>query len=74
MRQSTRNELISNLLSDCPVKEGSSSLRKHYMEKRGEGVPIIFNESTKISKTKPVYKSLDSSELLLTIFSRKDTY
>jgi ATP-dependent DNA helicase RecG len=74
MRQSTRNELISNLLSDCPVKEGSSSLRKHYMEKRGEGVPIIFNESTKISNTKPVYKSLDNSELLLTIFSRKDTY
>jgi hypothetical protein len=36
-------------LSDCPVKEGSSILRKHYMEKRGEGVPIIFNESYKIA-------------------------
>ena len=71
MRQSTRNELISNLLSDCPVKEDNSISRKHYMEKRGEGVPIIFNESLKLSNTKPVYKCLDNSELLLTIFSKK---
>ncbi len=72
MRQSTRNELISNLLSDCPVKEGSSISRKHYMEKRGEGVPIIFNESYKISNTMPVYQCLDNSELLLTIHSKKN--
>ena len=71
MRQSTRNELISNLLSDCPVKEDNSISRKHYMEKRGEGVPIIFNESLKLSNTKPVYQCLDNSELLLTIFSKK---
>ncbi len=71
MRQSTRNELISNLLSDCPVKEDNHISRKHYMEKRGEGVPIIFNESLKLSNTKPVYKCLDNSELLLTIFSKK---
>jgi len=71
MRQSTRNELISNLLSDCPVKDDNHISRKHYMEKRGEGVPIIFNESLKLSNTKPVYQCLDNSELLLTIFSKK---
>ena len=69
MRQSTRNELISNLLSDCPVDDSINSSRKHYMEKRGEGVPIIYNESLKLSSRKPIYKCLDNSELLLTIFS-----
>ncbi len=71
MRQSTRNELISSLLSDCPVQEDSRISRKHYMEKRGEGVPIIFNESLKLSNTKPIYKCLDNSELMLTIFAAK---
>jgi len=71
MRQSTRNELISNLLSDCPVKDDSGISRKHYMEKRGEGVPIIFHESQELSGIKPVYKCLDNSELLLTIYSRR---
>lgn len=43
-----------------------------YMEKRGEGVPIILNESLKLSNIKLIYKYLDNSELFLTIFSKKN--
>ena len=41
------------------------------MEKRGDGVPIILDESEKLSGKKPVYKLIDDSELLLTIYSAK---
>jgi hypothetical protein len=43
--------------------------RGFYMERRGDGVPIILNESEKLSGKKPEYRLIDDSELLLTIFS-----
>jgi hypothetical protein len=39
------------------------------MDKRGEGVPIIITESEKLAGRKPVYRLLDDSELMLTIFA-----
>ena len=36
----------------------------------GEGVPIILDESEKLSGQNPVYRLIDDSELMLTIFSR----
>jgi predicted HTH transcriptional regulator len=70
LRQATRNELLTNLLGDCPVRLDSDRVgRKHYMEKRGEGVPIILNESLKLSGKKPEYRLLDNAELLLTIYA-----
>ena len=39
------------------------------MDKRGEGVPIILEESRKLSGKLPVYRLIDDSELMLTIFS-----
>ena len=70
LRQATRNELITSLLSETPVVETVDDVgRGFYMEKRGEGVPIIFNESEKLSGKKPVYRLIDDSELLLTIFA-----
>jgi hypothetical protein len=41
------------------------------MDKRGEGVPIIFAESEKLAEKSPVYQLIDDTELLLTIFSAK---
>ncbi len=71
LRQATRNELITNLLTETPVAGTVGDVgRSFYMEKRGEGVPIIFDESEKLSGKKPVYRLIDDSELLLTIFSR----
>ena len=39
------------------------------MEKRGDGVPIIMDESERLSGERPTYKLIDDSELLLTIYS-----
>lgn len=70
LRQATRNELITSLLAETPISEIVGNVgRGFYMEKRGDGVPIIFNESEKLSGKKPVYRLIDDSELLLTIFS-----
>jgi ATP-dependent DNA helicase RecG len=43
--------------------------RQFLMDKRGEGVPIILDESEKLSGKSPVYRLIDDTELMLTIFS-----
>jgi predicted HTH transcriptional regulator len=73
LRQATRNELITSLLAESPVAETIGDVgRSFYMEKRGDGVPIILNESTKLSGKTPVYQLIDESELLLTIYAPKN--
>ena len=70
LRQSTRNELITTLLAETPVPKSVGDVgRSYYMEKRGEGVPIILDRSQRLSGKKPMYRLIDDSELLLTIFS-----
>jgi ATP-dependent DNA helicase RecG len=72
LRQATRNELITSLLAETPVAETIGDVgRGFYMEKRGDGVPIILNESEKLSGKKPAYRLIDDSELLLTIYSAR---
>jgi ATP-dependent DNA helicase RecG len=72
LRQATRNELITSLLSETPVAETVGNVgRGFYMEKRGDGVPIILNESENLAGKKPIYRLIDNSELLLTIYSAK---
>jgi len=72
LRQSTRNELITSLLAETPVANSIGEVgRSYYMDKRGDGVPIIMHESERISEKKPVYQLIDNSELLLTIYSAK---
>lgn len=70
LRQATRNELITSLLARCPVPIDSyRGKRVTLMDKRGEGVPIIISESLSFSGKKPIYTSLDETELMLTIFA-----
>ena len=70
LRQITRNELLTSMLSRCPVEAFKDEAMRHYlMERRGEGVPIILTESEKLSGRLPEYRLLDDSELLLTIFA-----
>lgn len=72
LRQATRNELITTLLAETPVAETIGGVgRGFYMEKRGDGVPIILNESERLSGKKPTYRVIDDSELLLTIYSAR---
>lgn len=70
LRQSTRNELITSLLAKCPTEDPSGGVgRRFLMEKRGDGVPIILNESRELSGCEPEYRLLDEAEVLLTIYS-----
>jgi ATP-dependent DNA helicase RecG len=68
LRQSTRNELITSLLARCPLDDPRGEIaRGSMMEKRGEGVPIIIDETRKISGRDPEYRVIDDAEVLLTI-------
>lgn len=70
LRQSTRNELITSLLAETPIAETIGDVgRSFYMEKRGDGVPIILRESERLSGKTPAYRLIDDSELMLTIYS-----
>ena len=70
--QATRNELLSRLLSEITLDDdaGKQVKRRHFLERRGEGVGIILNESEQLSGKIPVYE-LFNEELCLTIFAAK---
>ena len=70
--QATRNELLARLLSEITLDDdlGRQVVRRHFLERRGEGVGIILNESETLSGKTPVYEVFDE-ELRLTIFAAK---
>lgn len=67
-RQYSRNELIVSLLARCPVAEEGLA-RTYMMERRGDGVPIILDESYDLSGRYPEYTLIDESELRLVIWA-----
>ena len=71
-RQATRNELLAGLLSEVTVEDslGRQVARRHFLERRGEGVGIILDESEALSGKVPVYELIDE-ELRLTVFAAK---
>ena len=70
--QATRNEILSRLLSEITLDDdvGGQVKRRHFLERRGEGVGIILNESEHLSGKIPIYE-LFNEELCLTIFAAK---
>ena len=68
--QATRNELLARLLSEITLDDdiGKQVVRRHFLERRGEGVGIILNESETLSGKIPIYELFDE-ELRLTIFA-----
>ena len=70
--QATRNELLARLLSETTLDDdmGKQVVRRHFLERRGEGVGIILNESETLSGKTPVYEMFDE-ELRLTIYAAK---
>ena len=70
--QATRNELLARLLSEITLDDDMSKqvVRRHFLERRGEGVRIILDESETLSGKMPVYE-LFGEELRLTIFAAK---
>ena len=69
LRQYSRNELIVSLLARCSVSEQEHLVRSHMMDRRGEGVPIILDESHALSGRVPEYRLIDDSELRLMIWA-----
>ena len=68
LRQSTRNELLTTLLARCRIEDPTGDFKRQFlMEKRGDGVPIILDESEKLSGREPEFRMIDDAELLLTI-------
>ena len=71
-RQAARNETLTSLLAKCPVPTDIAWVntdRHTLMDKRGEGVRIIMENSERLSGKRPVYRLIDESELMLTLFS-----
>ncbi len=73
-RQTVRNETLCSLLTRCsaPDEPWLTTGRAHFMEKRGEGVPIILDNSEALSDRVPEYRALDDSELMLTIYAAEE--
>ena len=67
-RQSTRNEGLASVLGRMPVASiRGSGERQFFMERRGDGVPVIFRETEALTGRQPVYRIVDGSDLVLTI-------
>ena len=68
VRQSTRNETLASIFGRILVGEvRGSGDRQFFMERRGDGVPIIIRETETLSGKIPEYQLFDNSDLVLTI-------
>lgn len=67
LRQFTRNELIASLLAKVQVDPATGVPRQAFMEKRGEGVPLILRETLALAGAPATYRAIDEFELLLTL-------
>ena len=68
VRQSTRNETLASIFGRIPIGEvRGSGDRQFFMERRGDGVPIILRETEALSGKIPEYQLIDDSDLVLTI-------
>ena len=67
-RQATRNETLTSVLGRMPVGgvRGSED-RLYFMERRGDGVPIIQRETRALCGQPATFRLIDGSELCLII-------
>ena len=71
-RQATRNETLASLLRMLEVGDvHGAGNRQYYLEQRGEGVPIIFEETRALTGSEPVYELIGGTELRLTMPSAR---
>ncbi len=70
--QSSRYEVLTSLLAKCAVPDGIPGLRtdrRTLMDRRGEGVRMVLDNSQRLAGRKPEYRMIGDEELLLTIFA-----
>ena len=67
-RQSTRNEVIASVMGRMPVGEiRGAGGRQFFMERRGDGIPIIQRETEELSGIAPTIQLVDNAELTVVI-------
>jgi predicted HTH transcriptional regulator len=65
LRQYSRNELVVSLLARCPMPGDDAAGRPFLMDRRGDGVPIIQEETLRLAGRPAEYTLIDDSELRL---------
>ena len=66
--QATRNEALTSVFGTIPVEEiQGSEGRRFLVERRGDGVPIIEDETRQLCGKLPEFRVIDESEVLLVI-------
>ena len=71
-RQATRNETLASVLRTLSVGDiDGAGDRQYFLEQRGEGVPIIFEQTRELTGRDPQYELVGAAELRLTIPSAR---
>ena len=71
-RQATRNETLASILHRLRVGDiAGAGDRQYFLEQRGEGVPIIYEQTRDLTGRDPEYELLGGTELRLTIPSAR---
>ena len=71
-RQATRNETLASVLRTLAVGDiDGAGDRQYFLEQRGEGVPIIFEQTRELTGRDPQYELVGAAELRLTIPSAR---
>ena len=71
-RQATRNETLASVLRMLTIGEvDGAGDRQYFLEQRGEGVPIIYEQTRELTGRDPEYELLGGAELRLTLPSAK---
>ena len=62
--QFTRNELLASRLGQCPVGEvPGAGGRRYFIERRGEGIGVIQDETFALAGERPVFELIGEREL-----------
>ena len=70
--QFTRNELLASRLGQCPVGDVPGlGGRRYFIERRGEGIGVIEDETFAVAGRKPVFELIGERELKLTLPAAK---
>ena len=71
-RQATRNETLASILHRLRVGDiAGAGDRQYFLEQRGEGVPIIYEQTRDLTGRDPEYELLGGTELRLTLPSAR---
>ena len=71
-RQATRNEALASLLRMLRIGDiDGAGDRQFFLELRGEGVPVIYEQTRELTGQDPEYELLDNAELRLTLPSAR---